>query len=92
MSISSTGGIVPGIVPHGPSAPAPISQEQRSLIQAVKAVNAAEIFGQDREITFVMDRSAKRMVTRIVNRSTGEVVDQIPPEYVLRLAEENKGR
>ena len=32
------------------------------------------------------------MVVRIVNRKTGKVVDQIPPEYVLHLAEETKGR
>ena len=92
MSISSASGIQPVSAPAEPAAPAPVSQEQRSLIQAVKAVNAAEIFGEDREITFVMDRQAKRMVARIVNSKTGEVLDQIPPEYVLHLAEESKGR
>jgi uncharacterized FlaG/YvyC family protein len=30
------------------------------------------------------------MVVRIVNRNTKEVVSQIPPEYVLRLAEDLK--
>jgi uncharacterized FlaG/YvyC family protein len=29
---------------------------------------------------------------RIVNRETGELVDQIPEEYVLQLAEELKGK
>jgi len=91
MLISSTGGIPPVTLAE-PAAPAPVSQEQRSLIQAVKAVNAAEVFGEDRELTFAIDRQSKRVVTRIINRTTGELIDQIPPEYVLHLAEEIKGR
>lgn len=71
--------------------PLTASPEQRTLIQAVKAVNAAELFGDDKEVTYVMDRQTKRMLTRVVNRNTGEIVMQIPPEYVLRLAEEMKG-
>lgn len=92
MNISSTSGVLGAGVQAEPAAPAPVSQEQRSLIQAVKAVNAAEIFGENKEITFVMDRQAKRMVIRIVNSQTREVVNQIPPEYLLHLAEEVKGR
>ncbi|HEY7335279.1 MAG TPA: flagellar protein FlaG [Bryobacteraceae bacterium] len=67
-------------------------EEQRSLVQAIKAVNASEMLGQDNELTFVLDRAARRAVARIVNKQTGEVVDQIPAEYVLRMAEElNRG-
>lgn len=66
--------------------------DQRTLIQAVKAVDATQLFGQENELTFVLDRITRRPLVRIVNRKTGEVVQQIPPEYVLRLAEEMKGR
>jgi len=69
----------------------PATQEQRNLIQAVKAVNAAELFGQDNELTFVLDHATRKAIVRIINRQTGEVVEQIPAEYVLRMAEENKG-
>ena len=74
------------------STPAPVAPEQlaenRDLIQAVKALNAAASFGDDNELAFLMDRTTRLPVIRIVNRKTNEVVDQIPPEYVLRLAEE----
>jgi flagellar protein FlaG len=78
-----------------PAEPTPahqVSAEQRTLIHAVKAVNAAELYGHDNQLTYVVDRQTKRTVVRIVNRETGELVDQIPEEYVLRLAEELKGR
>jgi len=68
------------------------AQEQKALIQAVKAVNAAELFGQENELTFVIDRAAGIAVVRIVNRKTGEVVQQIPSEQVLKLADESSGR
>ena len=68
----------------------PISDEQRSLIQAVKAVNASEMLGQDNELTFVFKRGVREAIVRIINRQTGEVVQQIPSEYVLRMAEEMK--
>ena len=66
--------------------------DQRSLIQAVKAVDATELFGQDNELTIVLDRATRRPLVRIINRKSGEVVEQIPPEYVVRLAEEMKRR
>lgn len=72
--------------------PAPAASEQRALIQAVRAVNSAELFGQDKELTFVMDRQTRKAVVRIVNRDTREVIRQIPAEYVLRMAEEYSGR
>ena len=73
-----------------PAAPRPADVEQRALIQAVRAVNAGQLFGQDNELTFILDRASRRAVVRIVNRETHEVVDQIPAEYVLRMAEELK--
>lgn len=69
----------------------PIPQDQRALVHAVRAVNAAELFGQDNELTFILDRETRRAVVRIVNRDTREVVQQIPAEYVLRMAEEISG-
>ena len=68
----------------------PINQDQRTLIQAVKAVNTSGALGEDNELTFILDRATRQAVVRIVNRKTGEVVDQIPAEYVLRIAEELK--
>jgi len=76
----------------------PASPDQRAQIQAVKAavktLNDApkdEKFGPDNELTFFLDRASRQAVVRIVNRNTGEVVQQIPNERVLRMAEEYTG-
>jgi uncharacterized FlaG/YvyC family protein len=70
----------------------PLSREeaasQRQLIQAVKAVNGSELFGQNSELTFVFDRHTRKALVRIINKETREVVMQIPPERVIRMAEE----
>lgn len=63
---------------------------RRELVKAVKAVNQVEPFGSGRELTYSVDRGTKRLVTKVVDKSSGEVVDQFPTEYVLRLAEEYK--
>ena len=68
------------------------AQDQKALLQAVKTVNAAELFGQENELTFMIDRAAQIAVVRIVNKKTGALVQQIPSERVLKLAEENSGR
>ena len=92
MSISSVSShqAVPAPVPAEPASPRPSTEDQRTLIQAVKAVNATEMFGQENELTFFLDRASRRAVARIVNKKTREVVQQIPAEYVLRMAEEIK--
>lgn len=72
------------------TAPGPIEEDRRVLIQAVRAINAAELYGQEHELSFAVDRASRRAVVRIVDRKTRDVVDQIPAEYVLRLAEELK--
>jgi len=80
-------------IPASPFPPGPsraLSDDERVLIHAVKAVNASEMLGHDNELTFVLDKAARRAVVRIVNRQTREVVQQIPSEYVLRMAEEMK--
>ncbi len=72
-------------------APAPVPEQQlaenRQLIQAVHAINAGELFGQDSELTFAFDRRTQRPVMRLVSRKTKEVIRQIPAEQVLRMAE-----
>ena len=64
--------------------------ENRSIMQAVKALNAKEMFGHDNQLTFQRDPESKRMVIQMINPRTHEVVVQIPAEYVLRMAEDLK--
>jgi len=74
------------------STPPPPSPDQRALIQAVKAVNSTALFGEDHELSFILDRNTRQVIVRVINRDTREVLRQIPAEYVLRLAEENLGK
>jgi uncharacterized FlaG/YvyC family protein len=63
-------------------------EEQAELIQAVKQVNEAQVFGESTELTFAFDRQSHKMILQIVDRETNEVVRQIPPEFLRRLAED----
>jgi uncharacterized FlaG/YvyC family protein len=75
---------------HAPAPVAPVDKtaEHRQVVQAVKAVNGTEMFGPENELQFQKDPQTKRMVVRVVNRNTREIVSQVPAEYVLRLAED----
>ncbi len=73
-----------------PLAPAQQQTQNREVIQAVKALNSAEMFGENNELRFQKDPQSHRMIVSIVDRKTKEVLSQIPPEYVLELAAESK--
>lgn len=73
------------IVESRPPTPAVQNSE---LVQAVRAVNAAELFGDRSELTFVIDRRTNMALVRVVDKESGEVVRQFPPEYLLALSEE----
>lgn len=88
MDISSVSRMAPSMAPTVSETPIERAAENRDVIQAVKALNGTEMFGQENELQFQIDRQTQRMVIRIVNRKTKEVVSQIPAEYVVRLAEE----
>jgi len=64
--------------------------ENREVVQAVKALNNTQMFGEDNDLVFQKDPQTQRMVIKVVNRKTQDVISQIPPEYVLRLAEDLK--
>jgi len=57
----------------------------RQLVRAVRAVNTAELYGQDQVVTFVPDAAGQALL-RVVNRKTKEVIRQIPAEDVLSAA------
>ena len=77
-----------------PVAPSQVSQvsvqeaaQRRQLLQAAKSVNESGVLGQN-QLVFLLDPQTHRAVIRVVDRTTQEVVSQIPPEYVLRLAQD----
>ncbi len=65
-------------------------QERREIVRAVRKLNAAEFYGNRNELQLGVDQATRRNVVRIIDKETREVIQQIPPEYVLRMAEELK--
>ena len=72
--------------------PVPVEQAaaNRDVVQAIKALNGTEMFGQDNQLRFQKDPHSGRIIVKVVNSKTNEVISQIPPEYVLSLAEDLK--
>lgn len=74
-------------------APSPVSvtAEQQAanlqLVQAVRAINAAELYGEDSELSLAFDRRTRRAIVRLVYRKTSQAIREIPAEQVLGLAE-----
>jgi uncharacterized FlaG/YvyC family protein len=60
--------------------------QRRQLLQAAQSVNESGVLGRN-ELVFLLDRQTHRAVIRVVDRTTQQVVSQIPPEYVLQLAQ-----
>ncbi len=49
---------------------------------------APPVPGAENELTFVMDPRSHRAIMQVIDRKTHEIVMQLPPEYVVRMAEE----
>ena len=78
-----------------PIDPAPKLREQadaqQAVVAAVRALNKSELLGSDRELQFTRDSQTQKMVMQIVDRLSGAVLDQTPPEQLL-LIMKNLGR
>jgi uncharacterized FlaG/YvyC family protein len=61
--------------------------QRRQLVHAAKSVNASGTLGEN-QLVFAVDPSTHRMIMRVENRDTHEVVLQVPPEYVMRMADD----
>ena len=61
--------------------------EVKAVRDAVSAVNQSELLGFDRELRFLRDPMTKLPIVQVLNRGTGEIIVQIPSEFILGLAE-----
>lgn len=74
-------------------APSPVSAssdqqaENLALVQAVRAINAAELYGEQGELSFALERRTQRVVVRLIDRKTRQVIREVPADQVLSLAE-----
>lgn len=72
---------------------APARPTRKELEQALEEVNQ-RMQSNGRSLAFSLDEKADRLVIKVTNSKTGEVVRQIPDETILRIAhslEELKG-
>ena len=90
MDVTAISGATAGAHTPAPVVPVDNGAEAREVVKAVKAVNGAEMFGPENELRFLKDPHTQRIVVRLINRKTSEVVTQVPAEYVLRLADDPK--
>jgi uncharacterized FlaG/YvyC family protein len=90
MDVNALNRITQAMPAVATAVPADKAAENREVVQAVKALNNTEMFGEDNDLVFQKDPQTQRMVIKVVNRKTNDVISQIPPEYVLRLAEDFK--
>ncbi len=60
--------------------------ENRPAQEAVKAINQSELFGHDRELVLARDPQTRQSMIRIVSRSNGQTIGQIPSEVALQMA------
>ena len=78
---------------HGPASATPTSlsgelqAENRQLIQAVHAANAAELFGENSELTFTLDRASGKVVIRLVDRKNRKETRRISADELFSLIE-----
>ena len=90
MTINSTG--APATAPlsqvtaSSPQPAFPQAQQNRALSQAVRVVNNSSLIPEDRQLSLSLDPLTKIAVAKVVDPTTGEVLNQFPAEDVLRLA------
>ncbi len=85
MDISSLTTSAPSVLPVPSTVGPGQAAENRELIQTVRALNATQFAGENREFTFTLDRETHRPVLRLIDTQTKEVLEQFPAEYLLRV-------
>ncbi len=77
----------PGLEPLSPGGPATEqAARNREIARAVRNINEQQVYGPGSELRFSVDHQTGHSLIRIVDRSTNEVLTQIPPEEVIRLS------
>ena len=90
MDVSALSRITQALPAAATTIPVDQAAENREVVHAVKALNSTEMFGEDNDLVFSKDPQSQRMVIKVINRKTKDVISQIPPEYVLALADDLK--
>ena|SRR2546425_11334689 len=71
---------------NSPQGPGPEqAAKNRQIARAIHAINEHQVFGPGSELRFSIDPDTGRGLIRIVDRTTNEVLNQIPSEELLRM-------
>jgi uncharacterized FlaG/YvyC family protein len=79
-------GVASSFPTNQPSLTSQDSARDRQVIAAVRKLNEAGSLGSEREFSYALDQKTQKLVVRIVDPATKDVIDQIPSEVVLRAA------
>lgn len=60
----------------------------RAVSNAIRLLNDSGAAGDSHQFSVAIDPATKEAVVRIVDRTTNELVEQIPSEYILRVAQQ----
>jgi flagellar protein FlaG len=60
--------------------------ENLAVRSAVDAISQSGIIAGSRQLSFLVDTATERLVVRVIDTETGEVVSQIPTDQVLQIA------
>lgn len=58
----------------------------RTIAAAVKSLNDSGAAGDSHELSIAIDPTTRQAIVRIIDRSTNQVVEQLPSEYLLQVA------
>jgi uncharacterized FlaG/YvyC family protein len=73
-----------------PGAPVASPATNREVASAVQVLNQNGTAGPGREFSIAIDGKSRVPVVRIVDSKTNELIEQIPSQYILDLAEQIK--
>ncbi len=62
------------------------------LVAATRALNQAELLGQGRTLRLRRGATGRGLRVQVVDNDSGEIIDEIPPEAVLRMMNELEKR
>ena len=78
--------VVRNTMPAASTTPTPVEKEAPELKVAVETVET-KVNSMQRQLQFTVDESSGRTIITVIDRESGEIVRQIPPEELLQIAE-----
>jgi uncharacterized FlaG/YvyC family protein len=85
MNVNAIDGAAPSLPGSTPPSRAQTAQV-RQVAQAVRTLNDSSLIPADRELTMSLDPKTKIPVVKVIDAQSHQVIDQVPAEYILRLA------